>query len=233
MTGGIWDCYKLDCNYESYMKIFMARLELHSNYFSIINGESDILQTAFLNDCKLDVLKSIEVKNMRPSMIGTYIKSEEFKSTCSDTVQFNNVLFGYQKNEKIDIILKSNVSGSATIDGVENGVINIDLYISDSENENVNNLDLYLQNEKTTISYKTNRPINSIVNNLGSQKPIHFNAYNDILSGIDSYIKLAPNSDAKILGKVINDSELIVSYTKSTNNENQEVYQFTKIEENE
>lgn len=233
VTGGIWDCYKLDCDYESYMKIFMARLELHSNYFSIINGESDILQTAFINDCKLDVLKSIEVKNMRPSMIGTYIKSEEFKSTCSDTVQFNNVLFGYQKNEKIDVILKSNVSGSATIDGVENGVINIDLYINDSENENVNNLDLYLQNEKTTISYKTNRPINSIVNNLGSQKPIHFSAYNDILSGIDSYIKLAPNTDAKILGKVINDSELIVSYTKSTNNENQEVYQFTKIEYNE
>ena len=233
VTGGIWDCYKLDCDYESYMKIFMARLELHSNYFSIINGESDILQTAFINDCKLDVLKSIEVKNMRPSMIGTYIKSEEFKSTCSDTVQFNNVLFGYQKNEKIDVILKSNVSGSATIDGVENGVINIDLYINDSENENVNNLDLYLQNEKTTISYKTNRPINSIVNNLGSQKPIHFSAYNDILSGIDSYIKLAPNTDAKILGKVINDSELIVSYTKSTNNENQEVYQFTKIEDNE
>lgn len=233
VTGGIWDCYKLDCNYESYMKIFMARLELHSNYFSIINGESDILQTAFINECKLDVLKSIEVQNMRPSMIGTYIKSEEFKSTCSDTVQFNNVLFGYQKNEKIDVILKSNVSGSATIDDVENGVINIDLYISDSENENVNNLDLYLQNEKTTISYKTNRPINSIVNNLGSQKPIHFSAYNDILSGIDSYIKLAPNSDAKILGKVINDSELIVSYTKSTNNENQEVYQFTKIEEDE
>ena len=233
VTGGIWDCYKLDCDYESYMKIFMARLELHSNYFSIINGESDILQTAFINDCKLDVLKSIEVKNMRPSMIGTYIKSEEFKSTCSDTVQFNNVLFGYQKNEKIDVILKSNVSGSATIDNVENGVINIDLYINDSENENVNNLDLYLQNEKTTISYKTNRPINSIVNNLGSQKPIHFSAYNDILSGIDSYIKLAPNTDAKILGKVINDSELIVSYTKSTNNENQEVYQFTKIEDNE
>ena len=233
VTGGIWDCYKLDCDYESYMKIFMARLELHSNYFNIINGESDILQTAFINDCKLDVLKSIEVKNMRPSMIGTYIKSEEFKSTCSDTVQFNNVLFGYQKNEKIDVILKSNVSGSATIDNVENGVINIDLYINDSENENVNNLDLYLQNEKTTISYKTNRPINSIVNNLGSQKPIHFSAYNDILSGIDSYIKLAPNTDAKILGKVINDSELIVSYTKSTNNENQEVYQFTKIEDNE
>ena len=233
VTGGIWDCYKLDCDYESYMKIFMARLELHSNYFSIINGESDILQTAFINDCKLDVLKSIEVRNMRPSMIGTYIKSEEFKSTCSDTVQFNNVLFGYQKNEKIDVILKSNVSGSATIDNVENGVINIDLYINDSENENVNNLDLYLQNEKTTISYKTNRPINSIVNNLGSQKPIHFSAYNDILSGIDSYIKLAPNTDAKILGKVINDSELIVSYTKSTNNENQEVYQFTKIEDNE
>ena len=233
VTGGIWDCYKLDCDYESYMKIFMARLELHSNYFSIINDESDILQTAFINDCILDVLKSIEVKNMRPSMIGTYIKSEEFKSTCSDTVQFNNVLFGYQKNEKIDVILKSNVSGSATIDGVENGVINIDLYINDSENENVNNLDLYLQNEKTTISYKTNRPINSIVNNLGSQKPIHFSAYNDILSGIDSYIKLAPNTDAKILGKVINDSELIVSYTKSTNNENQEVYQFTKIEDNE
>lgn len=229
ITGGLWDCYKLDCDYESYMKILMERLELHSNYFSITNGESDVLQTAFINNCKLDVLKSIEIQNMRPSMIGTYIKSEEFKSTCSDTVQFNNVLIGYQKNEKIDFILRSNISGYATIDGVENGIINIDLYISDSENENVNNFDLYLQNEKTTISYKTNRPINSIVNNLGSLKPIHFSAYDDVLSGIDSYIKLAPNSDAKILGKVINDSELIVSYKKSTNGENQEVYQFTKI----
>lgn len=229
ITGGLWDCYKLDCDYESYMKILMERLELHSNYFSITNGESDVLQTAFINNCKLDVLKSIEIQNMRPSMIGTYIKSEEFKSTCSDTVQFNNVLIGYQKNEKIDFILRSNISGYATVDGVENGVINIDLYINDSENENVNNFDLYLQNEKTTISYKTNRPINSIVNNLGSLKPIHFSAYDDVLSGIDSYIKLAPNSDAKILGKVINDSELIVSYKKSTNGENQEVYQFTKI----
>ena len=229
ITGGLWDCYKLDCDYESYMKILMERLELHSNYFSITNGESDVLQTAFINNCKLDVLKSIEIQNMRPSMIGTYIKSEEFKSTCSDTVQFNNVLIGYQKNEKINFILRSNISGYATVDGVENGIINIDLYISDSENENVNNFDLYLQNEKTTISYKTNRPINSIVNNLGSLKPIHFSAYDDVLSGIDSYIKLAPNSDAKILGKVINDSELIVSYKKSTNGENQEVYQFTKI----
>lgn len=229
ITGGLWDCYKLDCDYESYMKILMERLELHSNYFSITNGESDVLQTAFINNCKLDVLKSIEIQNMRPSMIGTYIKSEEFKSTCSDTVQFNNVLIGYQKNEKINFILRSNISGYATVDGVENGIINIDLYINDSENENVNNFDLYLQNEKTTISYKTNRPINSIVNNLGSLKPIHFSAYDDVLSGIDSYIKLAPNSDAKILGKVINDSELIVSYKKSTNGENQEVYQFTKI----
>lgn len=229
ITGGLWDCYKLDCDYESYMKILMERLELHSDYFSITNGESDVLQTAFINNCKLDVLKSIEIQNMRPSMIGTYIKSEEFKSTCSDTVQFNNVLIGYQKNEKINFILRSNISGYATVDGVENGIINIDLYISDSENENVNNFDLYLQNEKTTISYKTNRPINSIVNNLGSLKPIHFSAYDDVLSGIDSYIKLAPNSDAKILGKVINDSELIVSYKKSTNGENQEVYQFTKI----
>ena len=167
---------------------------------------------------------------MRPSMIGTYIKSGESKSICNDTVQFNNVIFGYQKNEKIDIILRSNISGYASIDNIENGVVNIDLYINDSENENVNNLDLYLQNEKTTISYKTNRPINSIINNLGSQKPIHFSVYDDVLSGIDSYIKLAPNTDAKILGKVINDSELIVSYTKSTNDENQEVYQFTKIE---
>ena len=229
ITGGLWDCYKLDCDYESYMKILMERLELHSNYFSIANGKSDVLQTAFINNCKLDVLKSIEIQNMRPSMIGTYIKSEEFKSTCSDTVQFNNVLIGYQKNEKINFILRSNISGYATVDGVENGIINIDLYINDSENENVNNFDLYLQNEKTTISYKTNRPINSIVNNLGSLKPIHFSAYDDVLSGIDSYIKLAPNSDAKILGKVINDSELIVSYKKSTNGENQEVYQFTKI----
>ena len=90
-----------------------------------------------------------------------------------------------------------------------------------------------LQNEKTNLTYKIKRPLNSIVNNLGSQKPIKFSAYDDILSGIDSYIKLAPNDDAKILGKVINDSELIVSYTKSTNNENQEVYQFTKIKEDE
>lgn len=233
ITGGIWNCYKLDCDYESYMKILMERLELHSDYFSITNGESDILQTAFMNNCKLDVLKSVEIRNMRPSMIGTYIKSGEFKSVCNDTVQFNNVIFGYQKNEKIDIILRSNISGYAAIDNIENGVVNIDLYISDSENENVNNLDLYLQNEKTTISYKTNRPINSIINNLGSQKPIHFSVYDDVLSGIDSYIKLAPNTDAKILGKVINDSELIVSYNKSTNDENQEVYQFTKIEAEE
>ena len=56
ITGGIWNCYKLDCDYESYMKILMERLELHSDYLSITNGESDILQTVFMNNCKLDVL---------------------------------------------------------------------------------------------------------------------------------------------------------------------------------
>lgn len=233
ITGGLWDCYKLDCDYDNYMKIVMERLELHSNYFAIKNGESDMPQTAFINNCKLDVLKSFSIKNMRPSMINTYIKSEEFRSECDETAQFNNVLLGYQKNNKIDLLFKSNISGSVTVDDVDDGKLNINLHINDTKNENVNNLDIYLQNEKTNLTYKINRPLNSIVNNLGSQKPIRFSAYDDILSGIDSYIKLAPNDDAKILGKVINDSELIVSYTKSTNNENQEVYQFTKIKEDE
>lgn len=234
VNGGIWNCDYMNCDYENtYMKILLDKLELHSNYLNIINTDNEVMQTVFINNCKLDVLKDIKISKLRPSFMNTYMKTEKFDVEVNDTTQFVDTIIGFQNNQKCNLNFKSNISGSLTIDDIEDSKINIDLYISDADNIDVNNLDLTLMNEKTHISYKTNRPINSIVDGLGSKTPIHFKAYSDIETSIDSYIKLVADDNGEYLGKVINDSEKIVEFSKSIDEEYRQVYDFRAISEDE
>lgn len=232
INGGVWECNDLNCDHESdYMKVLFDKLELHSTNFNITNIQDETIQSAFINNCKLDVLKQIKVSKLRPSMMNDYIKTEKLTIEVDDTTQFSDVILGFQKSNKCDISLKSNVSGQITVDDNENAIINTDLYISDPDNNDVNNLDFTLMNTKTYLKFKTNRVLNSVIDNLGDRTPVHISAYDNINTDIESHIKIIADDNGKYLGRVVNDSERIVKLEKSIDGENREVYTVKSVNE--
>lgn len=232
INGGVWECSDLNCDHESdYMKVLFDKLELHSTNFNITNIQDETIQSAFINNCKLDVLKQIKVSKLRPSMMNDYIKTEKLTIEVDDTTQFSDVILGFQKSNKCDISLKSNVSGQITVDDSENATINTDLYISDPENIDVNNLDFTLMNTKTHLKFKTNRVLNSVIDNLGDKTPIHISVYDNINTDIESHFKIVADDNGKYLGRVVNDSERIVKLEKSIDGENREVYTVKSVNE--
>ena len=231
INGGIWNCNNLNCENDNFIKILFSKLELHSNQLNVTNNQEDLIQTSFINECKLDVLELMNFKYMRPSIADTYIKTNKFVSKCDDTAQFNNNLIGFQDNKNAKFVFNSNVSGTCTIENNENCTLAIDLNIDDDENTNPNNLDISCLNEKTNIKLKTNKPINSIISGVGKYNPVSISSYEDISSDIDTYIKFEPDLNGEYVTKIVNDSEKIIKYTKSIDENNREVYQFSKIED--
>ncbi len=231
INGGIWNCNNLNCENDNFIKILFSKIELHSNQLNITNNQEDLIQTSFINECKLDVVELINFKYMRPSISDTYIKTNKFVSKCDDTTQFNNNLIGFQDNKNTKFVFNSNISGTCTIENNENCTLDIDLNIDDDENTNPNNLDISCLNEKTNIKIKTNKPINSIISGVGKYNPVSMSSYENISSDIDTYIKFEPDLDGKYVTKIVNDSEKIMKYAKSIDENNREVYQFSKIED--
>lgn len=234
INGGLWECTDLNCDHESdYMKVLFDKLELHANNFNITNIQDETIQSAFINNCKLDVLKQIKISKLRPSLLNDYIKTEKLSINVDDTSQFSDVVLGFQKNNKCDITLNTNVSGQITVDDVENCIINTDLYIKDPDNIDVNNLDFTLMNTKTNLKFKLNRAFNTIIDNLGDKTPIHVAAYDDINTDIESHIKIIADDDGKYLGRVVNDSEKIVKLEKSIDEEERQVYTVKSVNKEE
>lgn len=227
VNGGLWECENVKCNYEkNYIKLIFDNLELHSNNFEIINNEESST-TVFINNSKFDILKKLSISNIRISLMNTYVKSPDIDIKVDDIIQLNNMILGFQKSNKCNISIKANVNGKIIIDKIADTNVNIDLYIKDDKNINVNNLDFDLFDKKTNINIKTNKPINCIINGAGN--PIHFSAYDNIDSSSNSFIRLISDDLGNQKSKVMNDSEKIVEFVKYMDDENRMVYEFSKI----
>lgn len=231
VTNGIWDIKTLYCNYsDSYLKIMFSSLELHANRMLVFNESEDDLRTIYLNDCKLDVLKEINIKNLNPSTINTYFKTEKLIFNTLGSIKLNGPLIGFQKNNKTEITFNSNFSGSISVDDVENTKLNLVCNVSNTENVKTNNLEIYLDNEKTNISWKTNRGFNCLINDLGKDYPVHISATSDLDDSKAINIRFSYDDDGNYVNKVINDSEKLINYTESINEDNAwKEFKFTKI----
>ena len=232
INGGIWSCDSVECDYTGeYMKILLDKLELHSNYLNIINTNEEVVQPVFLNNCKFDVLKGIKTKNLTPSVNGGYIKTEKLEFITADTIQLNTPVIGFQDNDKSEISCHSSVSGNLIIENVEDVKFIFSIDVTDEDNTNVNNIDINILNEKTNINFTTNRGFNSIIDGISDKTKINLKCDDNIDDTNDTYIKLVANDDGAFVGKVINNSEKIVEYTKTDDTDNAlRIYKFSKIE---
>lgn len=231
VTNGLWNIKDLKCNYkENYLKIMFDNLELHASNINIINTVQSDTRTVYINNCKLDINKEISIKNLNPSILNTYIKTSSMKFDTTGTIRLNSPLIDFPKNKKLSIEFNSNFAGSMNIDDVENGNLTIINNIKDSDNDKVNNMDLYLDNEKTNIIWKTNRGFNTIIDGLSEKCPVHISTLDNFESTKNINIKFTYNDNGDFVNKVINDSEKSLTYIETTDTiNNKQWFKFTKI----
>lgn len=229
ITGGMITLNELNCNYDKeYLKLMFSETELHANKLLITNPDGNESRTVYMNDCKFDIQKELNIKNMNPAILNSYIKTEKIVFNTDGNIKLNAPLLSPQSNKKLNIEFNSNFAGSMTIDDVENTKLNIVSDITESENDKVNNMEIYLDNEKTDINWKTNRGFNCIIDGLSENKPVHISAADDFSSSKNINVKFTYNDDGEYVNKVINDSEKKLSYTESIDdNNNYQIFKFT------